>query len=186
MGLLITGMLGFIIIHAIPSVTPLRKNLGNSLGEEKFKLLFSLVSLVAFITLIVGMVRAPFELVWVTPLWGRNAALVLMALAFICLVASGAPTNITRYTRHPMLWGIVFWSLAHLLANGDKASLILFGGFGLYSLYAMLSQTLRGAKKSDITQPLAKDIVTVVVGLVVYAVFLVVHPWLFGPAVITY
>lgn len=186
MGLLMTGLVGFILIHSLPSITPLRNSLADRFGENRYRLLFALLSFAALVTIIVGMARAPFEPLWQPPAWGRNAALLIMPLAFISLVASGAPNNLKRVTRHPMLWGFVLWSAAHLLSNGDKASLILFGGLGLYSIYAMISQTLRGSEKSTLTQPLAQDIVTVAIGLFVYAVFLFIHRGLFGVALIAF
>jgi len=33
-----------------------------------------------------------------------------------------------RVTRHPFLWGVAIWAVGHLLVNGDRASIVLFGG----------------------------------------------------------
>ena len=85
-------------------------------------------------------------------LWGqvqefRWLALIVMLIAFFFVVfafASPNPTavrggamlkereparGIQRITRHPFLWGVVLWSLVHLMFNGDLASLIFFGSF---------------------------------------------------------
>jgi uncharacterized membrane protein len=35
--------------------------------------------------------------------------------------------GILRITRHPFLWGLTLWALAHMIANGDLAALVLFG-----------------------------------------------------------
>lgn len=109
-------------------------------------------------------------------IWFMPFALILLAAAFI-------PGNLKRCTAHPMLWAITLWALVHLLANGDLAGLLLFGSFGLYSLYAMRSQTLRGARPAQTSRPIAGDIGAVVVGLIAYALLLRFHASLFGVAV---
>jgi len=83
-----------------------------------------------------------------------------------------------------MLWGISIWSVAHLLANGDLGSMILFGGFGGYSLFSMWSLNRRGAKKPDTKSPLAYDLLVIIVGVSAYALTAFLHPYLFGvPAI---
>lgn len=71
--------------------------------------------------------------------WGRNPALVginnLLMLASVYLfAASGMKTALARKMRHPMLTGVLVWSLAHLLVNGDTPSFVLFGGMALWAL----------------------------------------------------
>ena len=82
-----------------------------------------------------------------------------------------------------MLWSIALWALVHLLANGDLAALLLFGGFGLYALYAMWSQNRRGVRPTQTRRAIAGDIGTIVAGLVSYALLLKFHASLFGVAV---
>lgn len=67
----------------------------------------------------------------------------------------------------------------HLLANVDLASILLFGGFGAYALYARRSVNRRGAAPSDKRYPLANDLAVVAVGLLTYGVLLSLHPYLF-------
>ena len=81
--------------------------------------------------------KAPSIQWWGPPEWGRQAAIWLMPFALILLAAAFIPANLTRFTAHPMLWAIALWALAHLLANGDLAGLLLFGGLGLYALYML-------------------------------------------------
>ena len=127
--------------------------------------------------------KAPSIQWWGPPEWGRQAAIWLMPFALILLAAAFIPANLTRFTAHPMLWAIALWALAHLLANGDLAGLLLFGGLGLYALYAMRSQSRRGARPAPARRPIAGDIGTTVVGLIAYALLLKFHASLFGVAV---
>lgn len=184
MFLLVLGLVIFIGIHLLPSFVSLRQKLITRLGARPYKVLFAVISLGAFILTVMGMGRAPFQPLWTPPSWGGNAALLIMPFSFILLAASQMRSNFKRHTRNPMLWGVTLWSVAHLLANGDLASLILFGSFGVYSLFDIWSANMRGALRQEIKYPLVKDAMTIAVGLVVYSAFLWLHPSLFSVAVI--
>ncbi len=92
-------------------------------------------------------------------------------------------TNIKRYVRHPMLTGVLIWSLTHLIANGDVRSLLLFASFGLYSLVDMLF-TKKTPEDSTETYPVQKDITVIVIGLIVYGIGLYFHTYIAGVSVI--
>ena len=177
---MVIGMLLFFGIHLLPGMVKLRRTLVDNLGEDPYKGFYSVIALIGFILIIYGKSVSPFRSLWHPPAWGSHVALVIMVFSFIFLAASNMKTNIRRFTRHPMLWGVTFWSIAHLLANGDQASLLLFGSFLTYSLFAMYSANKRGARKSKTRYPLSKDIATVVSGVAVYALFLYFHATLFG------
>lgn len=182
--LLVTGLLLFFLPHLIPSSPALRRTLVSRFGENGYKGIFSLVALTGFALLVWGKAGAPQVFVWVPPQWGRMLALVLMPFAFIGLAAMRLPTNITRFTRHPMLWGVTLWALAHLAANGDLASILLFGCFAGFSFFAMWSANRRGAVKSRVKQPFSRDLVVLLLGIVLYLAVLIAHPYLFGVQVI--
>ncbi len=184
MGLLVVGVVILVGIHLVPSVTALRQRLVQSLGENTYKGVFSVIALLGLGLMVVGKGMAEFVPVWQPPVWGKDVAPLIMPAAFVLLAAAYLPTNIKRVTRHPMLWGITLWAAAHILANGDLASLVLFGGLGAFSLFAMWSANLRGAARSQTRHPLKKDIIDVAAGILVYGIFLFLHPYLFGvPAV---
>lgn len=184
MTLLVIGLIVFIGIHSLPMFPALRQALLNRLELKGYKLLFSAIAALGLVLIIIGKAKADFVHVYVPPSWGRHPAMLLMLFAFILLPAAHMPGNIKRFTRHPMLWGVVLWSVAHLLTNGDQASLILFGSLGLYSLVDMVSANRRGAQLQTERLPLRKDAMVVVAGLVTYFIFLVLHPYLFGPVLI--
>lgn len=181
---LVIGLLLFIGIHSLPSVPSARSALIGKLRFSGYRVLFSLTALLGLILVIIGMGRAEYVPLWNPPSWGRYAALVLMLPAFILLSGAYLPGNIKRFSRHPMLWGVVLWSLAHLLANGDLASLLLFGSFGVFALFDMASANWRGAALQREKVSGGKDVLVVVVGLVAYGILLAAHPYLFGHAVI--
>ena len=184
MWLLIAGFVMFLGAHLAPGVLGLRAQLVGQLGEGRFLGIYIAMSVTGMLCIMGGTAIAPVISVWDPPFWGRQAALVLVALGFILLAAFLLPTNVRRLTRHPMLWGITAWSVGHLLANGDLASMILFGGFGGYSVLSIWSLNRRGAEKRTTQYAVWQDVVALAVGLGTYALLLWAHPYLFGVEVL--
>jgi len=180
MTLLIAGLTAFFVPHLISTVVPLRTALFDRLGENLYKSLYSVPSLAGLVMIVMGYGRAPLEIVYQPPAWGRHINMVLMLVAVILIVAAYAPNNIKRITAHPMLWGTFFWAAAHLLTNGDMASLLLFGSFGVYALYDIWSATRRGQGPSKEKYPFAKDITVAALGLIIYGILFYFHGTFFG------
>lgn len=181
--LLTTGLIIFFGVHLVPWWPAVRAALVAQLGERRYKSLFALIALAGFVLLVIGKARAPFMPLYEPPAWGRHVALALVFLGFVVLPGAYIRSNIKRYTRHPMLWGVTLWALAHLLANGDRASVALFGAFLIYSFADMASANRRGARLAMARHPWTQDLKVVMAGIIAYAVFLTLHPYLFGVAV---
>lgn len=184
MTLLIIGMAIFIGIHLLPTFAAVRQLLVARLGTTTYKGLFSLLSLAGLVLIVIGKGQAPFVPLWAPPDWSRHAALTVMPIALMLLVAAYLPSNIKRFIRHPMLWGVTLWAAVHLLANGDLASVILFGGIGAFALFDMWSANQRGAQPSSQPYPFTRDLLVAAVGFAAYGIFLVAHPYLFGVPVL--
>ncbi len=184
MALLTLGLIMFGGIHLVPSAPKLRSNMIKHLSERGYQAVFAGTALAGLLLIIIGKANAPFVSLWSPPSWGDTAALVLMPIAFILLVGAYLPSNIKRVTAHPMLWGVEVWAVAHLLANGDLASLILFGGLGTLALVMMGSSQARGVVAPGPKLPVSKDLTTVAVGLIAYAILFALHPYLFGVTVL--
>jgi uncharacterized membrane protein len=109
----------------------------------------------------------------------------LMPVAIVLLAALLLPTNIKRFTRHPMLWSFTLWSVAHLWSNGDLASILLFGSFGMYAAFSMWSLNRRGSEKSTQVVSAAWDALVIVVGVAATIAVVYLHTYLFGvPAIL--
>lgn len=182
---LITGLAVLIGIHLVPAVPALRQRLLRQMGEGLYKGLFTLIALSGLMLIIFGMHLAPFIAIWQPPTWGKGLVQLFMLPALILLAGAYLPGNIHRFTPHPMLWGVVLWAVGHLFANGDAASLLLFGSFGLYSLFAIWSANQRGAVKATVTVTMDRDLIVIGVGLVLYVALVFLHPTLFGVAAIS-
>ena len=186
MTLLIIGIVVFFGVHLLPTVSGLRARLVGRFGENGYKALFSLLSLASLALLIYGFVKAPLIQVWSPPGWTRWVAIVLMLPAFIFLVAAYSPGRIKARVKHPFLVAIKTWAFAHLIANGGLAAIILFGSFLAYAVYDRI--TLKSGQLSDMVEVKGpetpqNDIIALVLGAALYAVFLVwLHPLLIGTA----
>jgi len=186
MTLLIIGIIVFLGLHLLPTVSGLRDRLISRFGQNGYRALFSLLSIAGFALLVYGFAKAPVVQVWLPPGWTRWVAIVLMLPAFVLLVAAYVPGRIKARLKHPFLVAIKIWALAHLIANGDFASIILFGSFLAYAVYDRITlkrRAARGPVTVPASGPTRNDIIAVVLGIVLYVVFLVwLHPLLIGTA----
>jgi uncharacterized membrane protein len=134
----------FLLIHFAVSGTRLRDALIGKLGERPYRGLFSLASLIGIAWVVYAYRHAPLVPTWGLLLGLRQAAYVLVFIAFLLAVIgimTPSPTRVgmeskldpemargmVRITRHPFLWGVGLWAATHLIVNGDVASLLLFG-----------------------------------------------------------
>jgi uncharacterized membrane protein len=144
--------LAWFLLHAGVAGTGLRFALVQRFGEKAYRGGFSLASIVSLWWLVLEYRQAPFVLLWVTPAPVAYVPLVLVPLAFVFLVGAFTVPNPTsvggekvlaraeparglvRVTRHPFLWSVVLWAVAHLSVNADAGSQIFFASLGLTSL----------------------------------------------------
>jgi len=141
MGLLLAGLAIFFLVHLIPAYQTFRHRLIHGMGETQYKLAFTLVSFGALYLIFrgYGEARLVAPELFTPPEWTRHLAMLLMLIAFIMLAAAYIPSRIRDVLKHPMLAAIKVWALAHLIANGDGASFLLFGGFLAYAVYDRIS-----------------------------------------------
>jgi len=138
MAWLIFGLVLFLGAHAVRIFADnWRTQTIQKWGEKPFKGVYALVSLVGFYALIVGYGEARLQTValWNPPVATRHISLLLMVFASILLVATYVPRNhFKARLKHPMVLSVKVWALAHLLANGNLADVILFGSFLIWAV----------------------------------------------------
>lgn len=169
-------------LHFIPSLARgMRASLIGRLGENAYKILFSLGVVGSIALMVLGWRSTTPVEIYNPPIWGPPIANALVLVAFLLFALAHAKTNAKRFIRHPQLTGLVIWAIGHLLANGDSRSFVLFGVLGLWALVEMplISRREGGWDRPEPVPPRA-EIRPVVIGLIVYAVFLFAHPYLFG------
>ena len=194
MELFILGLLLFLGSHSIRVfANGWRNHMLALLGEKMFKGLYSVASLVGFVLLVYGFskIRWDSPVLWSPPVAMRHVAVLLMLPAMVLLVAGQVPHNaIKAKLGHPMVLSVKVWALAHLLANGRQADLILFGAFLIWSVL-----NFRAARQRDRLQAANGDepaatpntARVVLIGVAVWAVLLFGgHTWLFAVSPIGY
>jgi uncharacterized membrane protein len=163
MGMLVAATVAFLATHFVTS-SPLRPVLVNAMGEWPYRGLYSAIAFITLGWMIWAYAGAPREPLWVG---SREIAHVLMPFAFI-LIACGYWRNptmvgadkllksddpargIIRITRHPIMWGVMLWAAAHIIARGDLKGLVFFGGgFLVLALVGTLAMDARKRANPD-------------------------------------
>lgn len=174
---LILGLIVFLGVHSIGIVADeWRSQKIAQMGELKWKVIYSLLSLVGLLLVIWGYAQATAapNLLWKPPTWTRHLTMLLMIPAFILLVATYLPgSRIKAAAGHPMLLGVKIWALAHLLTNSTLADVILFGSFLVWSVVDFATCRRRDRRKG-ITRSAGSvqgDVLVSLVGIACWVVF---------------
>ena len=224
-----TGTLGtlamatvlFVASHLVFSYPPVRAPLVARFGEPVFRVAYSILSLALLAWMVVAYRDAPIVDAFLPPIGLQHLSLLIMPFACLFLIAGlttanpsalvgrpgehleTGPVGIVKITRHPVMWGFALWGIAHLLANGDVASLILFGGITVLALIGAWAQDSKkrrqfgeawgGFAQRTSFVPFAALIGgrlrmsfaevgwwRLGLGLALYGGLLWLHPWLFG------
>lgn len=184
---LILGLVLFLGIHSVAIVAPGWRDAQLArMGEGPWKGIYSLISIAGFVLLVVGygIARQSPVVLYQPPVWTRHLAMLLMLPVFPLLFAVYLPGRIKAAARHPLLAATKVWALAHLVANGTLADVLLFGGFLAWAVADRVSLKRRPARATPAApaRPL-NDVIAVVGGLAVYAIFVMgAHAWLIGVA----
>jgi len=183
MGVLIIGLSIFLGVHMIRLIG-LRGPVVRVIGEPIYAIFYSVLSAVGLALIIYGHILAhPSQTVWNPPEWTRIAALIAVPAALVLLAAAYIPSHIRSFIRHPMTLGVFLWSGAHLIANGELASLVLFGSFFAWSALLLIEGYLAGGRFEHQGR-WSGDMAALVIGLGAAALIAVFHMQLFGVAVI--
>jgi uncharacterized membrane protein len=222
---LLAALLVFIVFHAIPAIGPVRRTLVTKLGMGVYIVGYSGLSILVLTWVVMAYGNADTDVVWPQWPWTRWVPLLTMPWACLFLVATFSEPNplsvsgavgvkakpfdpahpgTVSITRHPLIWALLLWSGAHLLPNGDTASIALFGLFAALAL--MGPKSLDTKKRHELGdaewQRLSAQTSTVpfwaivqgktrldlkgiglsriAIALALYATLLALHPWVIG------
>jgi uncharacterized membrane protein len=187
---MILGLVLFLGVHVLTTQRAVRGRLIAAWGEGGYKSGYSVVSLLGLVLIVWGFAdyrAAGMWQVWHPPAALKHVAIALMLPAVILVVASYIRGRIYTTLKHPMLAGVKLWAAAHLLANGDLGSIILFGSFLAWAVFDRIS--LKG--RADAGAPpipvggIGNDLIAVAIGVVAYlALAFVFHPVVIGVPVV--
>lgn len=176
MTLLILGLVLWTAAHFFRRVAPdVRAALARSLGEGPSKGAVAAVIGIGLILIVIGYRGAGFSPVYDPPSWGIHLNNLLMLGAVALFGVGNSKSRLRGRLRNPMLTGVVVWAVAHLLVNGDVASLVLFGWMGLWALADILTIDAQDAPKPAPVGTMAGDLRLVAISLVVFAAIAFVH-----------
>jgi len=190
LAVMILGLALFLGVHTLPAQRELRGRVVSVLGEGSYKLVYALVSVLGIVLIAWGFAhyRATGWIdVWNPPTAMKHITLALMLPAVILVVAAYLRGHIYTALKHPMLAGVKLWAAAHLLANGDLGSIVLFGSFLGWAVFDRISLK----RRTDTGGPpipvggWGNDMIAVAVGFVVYlALAFAFHPVVIGVPVV--
>ena len=211
---LVLATVAFLLTHLV-SGTPLRTRLVAALGEWPYRGVYSAAAFVTLGAMIWAFIGAPRDTLWpglrLAPLIAMPFAFILIACGYFRnptmvgadrLLKSDDPARgIIRVTRHPIMWGVMLWSGAHVIARADTRSLVFFGGLFLVALLGTLSMDRRKRNNPDfvrfaaVTSHVPFGAIAQgrnrlawseigwkrpAIGLAAFAAVLAAHRWLFG------
>jgi uncharacterized membrane protein len=187
MSVLILGLLIFLGLHSLRVFADdWRSRQLARFGERRWKGLYSLVSIAAFVLIVWGfmLARQPPVLLYLPPAWLRHLNALFTLLAFVLLAAAYVPRNhLKAKFGHPMLLAVKAWAFGHLLATGMLRDVLLFGAFLLWAIVLFVVSRRRDRRAGTVYPAGTRrgDVLTVVIGLAAWALFAFwLHAWLIG------
>ena len=196
LAVMILGLALFLGVHTLPAQRELRARAIAAMGEGGYKIAYALVSVLGIVLIAWGF--AHYRAAGMIDVWGgsvspktlvilKHVTVGLMLPAVILVVASYLRGHIYKMLKHPMLSGVKLWAAAHLLANGDLGSIILFGSFLAWAVFDRISLK----RRPDAGGPpipvggWGNDMIAVAVGIVAYlALAFAFHPVVIGVPVV--
>ena len=187
MTMFLIGLIGFLGLHSVQVfASGLRQSIIGKIGAGPWKGIYSLLSLVFFVLLVMGFPTAQSHSIVFAepPVWLKHLNALLIPIALVLVFAGSFPKGyIVQTLKHPMLVGVKIWALGHLLVNWDLTSFILFGSFLLWAVLVRISIKRRAVPEGSISKaPNAIwDAIAVFAGLGLSAALILGgHVWLFG------
>jgi uncharacterized membrane protein len=187
LGILIVGLAVFFATHVFVSFREARASVIERVGLSLYRTLFAIISLVGLALIIWGYAQyRAHDLIqlWSPPAFMRHITIGLVFFAAIFIVAAFFPSHIKTRLKHPMLAGVKAWALAHLLSNGDLGSVLLFGTFLAWGVYARIAAKRRGdigAAATPAPDGWTSDVIVVALGTAIFlALGFWFHPYVIG------
>jgi uncharacterized membrane protein len=176
MTLMILGLALWSASHLFKRLAPGAR---AALGETPGKIVVTIVSIVAIVLMVKGFRGADFIEIWSPPAFLTHVNNLLMLVAVFLLNLGYSNGVLRTRIRHPMLTAVKTWAFAHLLVNGDLASIVLFGGLMAWAVVDLiLINRQEPAWVPPAPGPVRNDLIYAVAALLVFGVIAFIHNWL--------
>jgi uncharacterized membrane protein len=188
MTILIFGLILFLGIHGFTMLRSPRAALITKLGEVPYKIGYTIASLIGFTVIVVGFASyraSGYIPLWEPPVWTKHLSALLMLPVLPLLFSAYAKGFVKARLKHPMILAVKTWALAHLFANGDLGSMMLFSGFLAWAVAAFISMRRRPVDPASAFVPNpGQDAAAILGGLIAYAAMIFgLHRYLIGVGV---
>jgi len=180
MTLLILGIILWWVAHLIKRVAPdFRQSLTEKMGDSS-KGLFAAAIAISVILMIFGYRMADVNVVYSLPAWAGHLNNLLMIVAFLLFGVGSKGSWLGARMRHPMLTSMKIWAVAHLLVNGDTASIVLFGSMLAWAIVSVIViNRAEGPWTADPTVTFGRrDITLIIIWTLMFIIIAGVHIWL--------
>jgi len=184
---LILGVVVWSVVHFYPSVAVSHRNQLSEKFGNGYQAVYALLIIGSIVLMVIGWKNTIPTAVYNPPSWGRHATMLFILVAVMLFGAANTKTKVREWVRHPMLTGMIVWSIGHLLANGDIRSVILFGGLGVWAIISQFTINKREGTRimpTD-TKGMKSLVILLVAGLVLYVILMFLHPYFTGVSVMT-
>ncbi len=175
--ILLLGLLVFLGVHSVRiAADDWRSATIARMGALPWKAVYAALSIIGFVLIVwgFGLARQQPVQLWMPPRGMRHLAALLTLIAFVLLAATYVPRNaIKARLHHPMVLSVKVWALAHLLANGNLAHVVLFGAFLVWAALSFRAARARDRAAGTVypAGTAAGTGITVVVGVAGWALF---------------
>lgn len=186
MAMLVLGLVIFLGIHSVRiAAEGGRAKAIARLGEGPWKGVYSLLSLIGFAFIVwgFGRARSTAPMLWTPPIWAPHTILLMLFSLILIGAYVFKKSHIGARVHHPMVWGVAIWAVAHLIANGSAADLLLFGAFLVWAVADLASSYGRDVRDGAVypSPNWGATLGAVALGVVLWIALLGgLHLWLFG------
>ena len=171
---LVLGLVLFLGIHSISIIAPNWRDRIAGRSGNAWRGIYSLVSIAGFVVIVwgYGIARRSPVVLYAPPAWTHYVTAVLMLPVFTLFLAAYLPGRIKSTIKHPMLFSVLLWAVAHLIATGMLVNVVLFGSFLAWAVADRISFRWRTSRANPMVPAMKlNDAVAIVAGLVIYVVF---------------
>ncbi len=176
---LLLGLFVWVDAHLFKRLLPgPRAMMTNMIGEAS-KGVFALILVGSVILMVIGYRNAEFVPIYDPPSWGVHLNNLLMLIAIALFGLGSSKSRLRGKLRHPQLTGFILWGVAHLLVNGDLASIVLWGVLIVWAVVEIVLINAQEPAPEPFTGGSVKgDVRLLIIALVLYAIIAAVHTWL--------
>lgn len=178
MTLLILGLALWAYSHLMKRVTP---GFRASLGDKSGKLVATVLTVISLVLIVYGFMHSEVIQIWNPPAFLKHINNLLMLIAVFLLGVGYVPGVVRNKMRHPMLGAVKTWAVAHLLVNGDLASMILFGSILAWAVVDLIMINKMQPWSRPAPGPVRNDLIWLVGAAVVMGGIGMIHAHLGYP-----